>query len=364
MGTERFNLSDMEKKIAVILVNYQEYAKKYLQDCYRGLLHQDYRGELKIMIVDNASTSESFEYLQNNAPQAEIIKNEHNDGFAKGNNDAIKLALAWGYDYIFLLNMDTIIELNAISELVKVLEEDNSRGAVQAKLLLHPETDKINSLGNATHFLGFGYCLGYRDLAAKYQDLSVKNIFYPSGAAVLFRAEALNKVGLFDERFWMYNEDQDLGWRLWLSGYKIVLAPTALVYHRYEFSRSISKYYYMDRNRILAILKNYHWLTLLLIIPAGIVMELGLAFFALKSGWFKKKLAVWGYFLNPFHWVYIIKARNSIQKKRTLKEKEIVKMISGRIWYQEVDSPLLRLANVFLSIYWFCIKRLIILLNI
>jgi len=230
--------------------------------------------------------------------------------------------------------------------------------------LLHPETDKINSLGNATHFLGFGYCLGYRDLATKHQDLRVKDIFYPSGAAVLFRAEALNKVGLFDERFWMYNEDQDLGWRLWLSGYKIVLAPAALVYHRYEFSRSISKYYYMDRNRILAILKNYHWLTLLLIIPAGIIMELGLAFFALKSGWFKKKLAVWGYFLNPFHWVYIIKARGAIQKKRVLKEKEIVKMISGRIWYQEVDSPLLRLANVFLSIYWFCIKRLIILLNI
>jgi len=350
----------MEKKVAVILVNFRDYANKYLADCYASLLNQDYSGPIKLMIVDNASTPESQAYLKTNAPQAEVIINQKNAGFAKGNNDAIKLALAWDYDYIFLLNLDTIIEPSAIRELVNVLEVDSQIGAAQSKLLLHPQTDKINSLGNVTHFLGFGYCLNYQDLASHHAHLGVTNIFYPSGAAVMFRAEALRQVGLFDEVFWMYNEDQDLGWRLWLWGYRCVLAPKSVVYHRYEFSRSISKYYYMDRNRILSVLKNYHTLTLLLILPAAIIMELGLAVFAIKSGWFKKKLAVWGYFLWPGSWVHILRARREIQAKRMVKEQEMVRMISGRIWYQEVGGPLLLIANFFLSLYWSIVKRIII----
>ena len=83
----------------------------------------------------------------------------------------------------------------------------------------------------------------------------------------------LKEVGLFDEEMWMYNEDQDLGWRVWLAGYKCVLAWDAVIYHKYEFSRSISKYYWMDRNRNLSIFKNYHFLTLILIFPAWLAME-------------------------------------------------------------------------------------------
>lgn len=354
----------MEKKVAVILVNYQDYAKKYLADCYHGLSRQDYGGPLKVLLVDNASTEASFTYLKQTAPSVEIIRNVNNDGFAKGNNDAMKLALAWGYDYIFLLNLDTIIDPDAISHLVAVMEDDLEIGAAQAKLLLHPETDRINSLGNATHFLGFGYCLGYRELASHHQDLTVKDIFYPSGAAVMFRATALRRVGLFDERFWMYNEDQDLGWRLWLLGYRCVLVPQALVYHRYEFSRSISKYYYMDRNRLLAILKNYRLATLLLVIPAGIIMELGLAVFALRSGWLKKKLAVWGFFLNPFNWSEIIRSRQEVQRQRVRRDREMIRLMSGTISYQEVASWPLKIANFGLSIYWFVIKKIIFLLYI
>lgn len=349
------------KKIAIILINYKEYAKRFLVDCIAGVRAQDYSGEIKTFIVDNETSPESFAYLAQTVPEAELILNKNNDGFSKGNNDAIKLALAQGFDFVFCLNMDTIADKSVISTIVKIFENDKKAGAVQARLMLHPETNKINSLGNATHFLGFGYSVGYTDdvKTAKVGEIKTAPICYPSGAAVMFSREVLNTIGFYDEEFWMYNEDQDLGWRVWLAGYSCLLANEAVVYHKYEFSRSITKYYWMDRNRIVAILKNYHILTLILIIPALLVMEIGLILFSLKSGWWKEKKKVWKYFLTPRTWAYLYKARRESQKIRRAKDRDIVKIFTGRIWYQEIDDWKLRIMNPVFDFYWKIVKFII-----
>jgi len=369
----------MKPRIAIIISpNWGDYARKYLAGCIKSLRKQDYKGEIKIFLTDNETSETSFLYIKKVAPEAEIIRNKDNDGFAKGNNDAIRIALVEKFDYIFLVNMDTVIEPNCVSELVKVAEEDhrkdgasNKIGAAQARLMLWPEKQKINSLGNITHFLGFGYTDGYGEkyltpVADAPSPLLIRRgargevkICYPSGAAVLFKAEVLKKVGLFDEEFWMYNEDQDLGWRIWLAGWKCVLAPKAVVYHKYEFAKSVKQYYWMDRNRIIVTIKNYHILTLLLILPACLIMELGLALFSLKQGWFKLKLKVWLYFLNPINWFYLLKARRESQVLRKVKDKDIVKMFSGKILYQEIDGIKLRIANVIFGFYWKLVKRII-----
>lgn len=362
------------KKVAIILINYRDYARKYLSDCIESLRQQDYVGERKIYIVDNATSPETAAYLRRLAPEAELVLNKNNDGFAKGNNDAMKLALAAGYDYIILFNMDTVIAPDCVREMVKAAEyKPDSKfnkfkvlnlkpiGAVQARLMLWSEKDKINTLGNVTHFLGFGYGLGYRDSIEnwklKIKDLS--DICYPSGAAVLFSRQILEKVGLFDEEFWMYNEDQDLGWRIWLAGYRCVLAPTAVVYHKYQFGRSAKQFYWLDRNRIIAILKNYHLLTLFFVVPAFVIMEAGLFLFSWKSGWLREKLKVWVYFSRPRTWLYLARARRAAQSLRRTSDKEIVKMFSGRIWYQEVDDWKLRLINPIFMFYWWMVRKII-----
>jgi GT2 family glycosyltransferase len=348
------------KKVAIIIApNYKDYAEKYLADCALSLRQQDWQGEMKIFITDNESGDESFALLKKLAPEAEIIRNKNNDGFAKGNNDAMKLAIAQEFDYIILFNMDTVVESDCVSELVKVAESGENIGAAQARLMLWPDKEKVNSLGNATHFLGFGYCLGYNTRITNY-ELRIKDIFYPSGAAVLFKREVLEKVGLFDEEFWMYNEDQDLGWRIWLAGWKSVLAPDAVVYHKYQFAKSIKQYYWMDRNRIIAMIKNYHFLTLLLILPPFVIMELGLALFSLKTGWFKEKTKVWKYFLTPAKWKYLIHARRQAQILRKVKDRDIIDMFSGKIWYQEIDDAKLRLINPVFNLYWKIVSKLII----
>lgn len=355
----------MSKEVAIIISpNYKDYAKKYLVDCISSIRKQDYQGKLKVFITDNETSPESYQLLSRLVPEAELILNKTNDGFAKGNNDAIRLALNQNFDYIFLINMDTVVEPNCVSELVKAAESDAGIGAVQARLMLHPEKNKINSLGNTSHFLGFGYSLGYREeitnylsseASAKGGKLQITNLqafHYPSGAAVLFTRDVLEKVGLYDEKCWMYNEDQEHGWRIWLSGYKCVLAPRAVVYHKYEFAKSIKQYYWMDRNRIISILICYRWLTLALILPAFILMEIGHIFFSVKNGWFNDKLRVWAYFLKPRTWAYLRRARKRNQDLRVIKDKDIIRLISGRIWYQEVDDWKLRLINPVFNLYW------------
>ncbi|MDP3837224.1 MAG: glycosyltransferase family 2 protein [bacterium] len=346
-------------KIGIVLVNYKDYAERFLAPCLESIRTLDTEIKPDIFIVDNASTAESMAYLQAAAPEARLILNINNDGFAKGNNDAMRVMLEEGYDYILLLNMDASLAPNALVELVSVAENIQKAGAIQARLMLDPERKLINSVGNATHFLGFGYCLRYRE---KYDEVLAESvdIAYPSGACVLLRSSALKTVGLFDEEFWMYNEDQDLGWRLWLAGYTCLMAPSAVAYHQYEFSRSQSKYYWMERNRLIAAWKNYSALSLLLFFPALLAMEIGMSFFSIRSGWFKEKFKAWLYLFNPQHWPYLREARKSAQTVRQVPDYKILPLFSGRIWYQEIDHPLLRYAaNPIFSAY-FSIGKMII----
>jgi GT2 family glycosyltransferase len=368
----------MHKKVAIIITpNWGDYAKRYLDDFLVSLQAQDYQGEKKIFITDNETSEGSYNFLKEKIPDSVIHRNQTNDGYAKGCNDAIKIGIAQGYDYIAVFNIHTILEPGCLSEMIKVLESDENIGVVQARMMLYPEKDKISSLGNMTHFLGFGYCEGYNQTTNDY-EFSVakkqtssrqagaplsrgecKNIFYPSGSSMLFRREALEKIGLLREEFWMYNEDQEIGWRIWLAGLKCVLAPDAVMYNKYEFQRSIKKFYWMDRNRILSILLCYHILTLILITPAFLVMELGLIIFSFKTGWWKEKKEVWRYFLSLKNWKFIVRARRENQALRKIKDRDIIPMISGKIWYQEVDDVKLRLINPIFNAYWWVVKKIV-----
>ena len=254
--------------------------------------------------------------------------------------------------------MDTVVAVDGVAQLVRKAESDSAIGAVQARLMLWEEKDRINSLGNCTHFLGFGYCSGYRN---PYDPGCPpdEEIGYPSGAAVLLTKDLLQTIGLFDETYWMYNEDQDLGWRAQLAGYRVVLATDAVVWHKYEFQRAESKYYWMDRNRILTILKNYRWSTLFLIAPAFWIMEVGVFFFAIRQGWVREKLEVMGLFSGSVPLGYPATGTTAGSELRKRTDREITRNFSGSIWYAEIDSPALRWVNPLFAAYWRCVRALI-----
>jgi len=347
------------KKIAIIISpNYKDYGEKFLPDCIASIRNQDYAGEMKVFITDNETSAESFLFLQKTAPEAELILNKNNDGFAKGCNDCMRLALAQGFDFIFLVSMHSALDKSCIAELAKAAEADPKVGVAQARLMLWGKDDVIAGIGNETHFLGFGFSGGYLK-KWKGQISGIKEVFYTAGASMFFRREALLAVGLFDEEYWMYNEDQELPWRLRLNGWRVVLAPSAFAVTKYDFKRSIKKVYWMDRNRIISILICYKLATLILIFPAFVMMEIGQILFAFLSGWLKDKLRVYWYFFQPRTWRYLYSARRRNQNLRRVKDYEIAKMITGKIAFQELDDWKLRLVNPFFNLYWHFVKLII-----
>ncbi|TSC96065.1 MAG: putative glycosyltransferase [Parcubacteria group bacterium Athens1014_10] len=342
-------------KVAIIILVYN--GEKYLLDLLPSLKRQDYPEEsCQIILVDNNSQDKSAEYIKNNFPQFVFIPNQKNKGFAKGNNIGIKYALEESFDYLVLLNQDTAVEPNWLGELVKTIEKDEKIGAVQPMILFWDKKDKINSSGNAIHFLGFGFSEDFNQIKNLNQE--EREISYASGAAVLFRAKALEEAGLFDENLF-YSEDVDLGWRIRLAGYKIINAPRAEVFHKYSFSRNKDKYYFLEYGRIFTLLKNYEIFTLILILPLLVFWEIGMIIYSFLKGWGNLKMK--SYKDIFFSFTILIKKRREVQKMRKINDKEICKYIKGKINsnYEDFKNPLFKLINPFLNLYWRLVKFLI-----
>lgn len=357
----------MPDKIGVIIVLYN--SRPYLDDLFFSLGKVAYPN-WEIVCVDNASTDGGAEYLKEKFgaqfSNLTIMKIDKNSGFAIGNNIGLKYLADNNFDYAYLLNQDTAVAPDFLEQ--TLAKADNGVGSVQSLILLHDKNEVANTLGNAIHYLGFGYCFGYGWTAEKWEKYLADwragdaelNIAYGSGAGLLLDVRALKNVGFFDDIYFMYHEDLDLGWRLRLAGYKNVLSPESVIYHKYEFGKSIKKYYWMERNRFITIFKNYSVWSLVLIIPPLLFMEAGMFFFSFFSGWWREKLRVYEYFLYPRHWRRIFSERRRIQKLRKVSDREIAKYFTGKILFQDMNNWFLRkIANPLFNLYWKVIEKVI-----
>jgi GT2 family glycosyltransferase len=161
---------------------------------------------------------------------------------------------------------------------------------------------------------------------------------YFSGAAVLVRTSYAKTIGLFDTPFYMYHEDVDASFNARIHGYKAVVEPKSIVYHYYEFSRSIGKFYWMERNRIVTLLTYYKLMTLALIATPFFCVELVSFVMSLKTGWWQKKLSAWAFFLKPSSWKWIVERRRKAQRERLLTDREFLKTAVGEILFQEAPQ--------------------------
>jgi len=343
----------MTKKVLIVIVNFN--SSEYGGDCFYSLKKINYPSDsYKILIIDNASTDNSLEFIRQNFSQFEIIRNNKNLGFASANNQGCSYALANNFDYIYLLNQDTVVTPNFLQVAVSVAESNQVIGAVQSKLLL-PD-GRINSLGNDLHYLGFGFCRDYKQADHRASAQTVE-INFASAAGALYRLSALKQVGLFDQDFFLYHEDSDLSWRLKLAGYSVILALNSVVIHKYKFSHSVNAAYYLERNRYISLIKNYSGHTLLLILPAFIIWELGSLIYSFLSGKIFFRLKIYKYFINFSNWKKIITKRNSVQLLRRQPDRRVVKAFSGEIKFQENFNPLVDyLFNPLLNWYWQAVK--------
>lgn len=339
-----------------------------INDCLATLEKTASRDSYELIVVDDCSTDDTVDRACTAAPWATFIRNARNSGFAASCNRGIEYALSNGAQYVMLANQDLRFAPNWLSPLLNALEADTRIAAIQPKIMMYPETDLINSCGNALHILGFGYTIGYLKKESEWPLSGITDVPYCSFAAVILRASALLHVGLLDEMLFMYHEDSDLSWRLRRAHYRTVLCSDAKLFHRYEFSKSGAKFFYIERNRLAFLLKHYHARTLALLLPLILFWECGMlcyaAFGALKKREtpfsLSSKIATYLSLCRPSFLKHIMRSRRELHNKNTLSDSQLLATSSADILFQDVNHPLIsRVANPITSVYWRFVKRLI-----
>lgn len=245
----------MENSVAIIIVNWNN--SKDTVDCIESIKRITYKN-YKIFLVDNGSDDDSFlkfQSLYTGTGNIEIIKLNENIGFSGGNNVGIKAAINGNFDYVMLLNNDTIVEANFLDELIKVGESDEKIGVVGPKIYFHSDPMRIWYGGGDFTWLGGGRHLQYDKIDENPNETEPKETKYMTGCAFLVKSEVLKKVGLMPEEFFLYYEDTDWSLSIRRAGYKIIYAPAAKIYHK--VSRTTSRlgnskiHYYHIRNALL-----------------------------------------------------------------------------------------------------------------
>jgi GT2 family glycosyltransferase len=214
------------------------------------------------LLVDNGSTDGSASVVRKRFPDVEVIETGCNLGFAGGNNVGIRHALENGADFIWLLNNDTVVEPDALSALVAVMEGERTAGMVGSKIRYHDAQNRLWYAG-ACLDQHFPYRCGHRGLNEEDRGLydDVGETGYVTGCSLLVRRELIEHIGLLDEGLFLYFEDTDWGARARLSGWKLLYAPCSLVLHKASASlggmESPRMSYYLARNLLYFVRKNY-----------------------------------------------------------------------------------------------------------
>ena len=272
--------------LTVVIVTWN--GRHLLGDVLGGLGRQDLPAELwRVLVLDNASTDGTVEYLAREHPTVRVVRSPENRGFAGGN--ALALATV-DTPYAVLLNNDATPEPGFLSALLDAVSAEGAErvGALTAKVLLHPRfeplpagsrpsiaegdvsgpdgvfrpspsgtVDLLNSTGNVIDRQGYGRDRSYGRVDVPPED--PPDVFAFCGAAALLRMTAVRDAGGFDADFFLYYEDTDLSWRLRAAGWTIRYESRAVVRHRHAASsdvRSALFRFHDDRNRLLALTKN------------------------------------------------------------------------------------------------------------
>ncbi len=336
----------MKNKVIVLVLGYK--AIDYLDECISSLLNQTYKN-YEIWFADNDSNDGSVEYLNKNFPKVKTFQFKENSGYAGGNNKLIKKSFENNADFCLVLNADTKSDQNLILELINSYTEnskDNKVGLIQPLVMLYDNPEKINSAGNIIHYLGFGYCGDYMLEDVPKTD---KDIISVSGTAMLVPREYYKNVGLFDEEFFMYNEDQDYSWRGLMMGYKHFLSVKGKVWHKYSFSKNKNKWYHSEKNRLTMVLKNYEKKTLLKLVPIIIFNEIAMLVYSLFSGWFFKKIKSYIFLIKNRG--VIKRNRKKIQNNRTVGDSQFFCKFNSALNFEVVNNPITSIINPLYSLY-------------
>lgn len=258
------------RSITIVILNFN--GEKDTLECLKSIQNLETDGfEFLTVVVDNASKKEFSPPVGGSefrTGELKIIQNKENLGFSGGNNVGIRYALQNNADYILILNNDTVVDKNLVLELVKVAQSDESIGIVVPKIYFakgyefHKDRYKESEKGKVIWYAGG--VMDWRNVIGVHRGVDevdhgqyekVQETDFASGCCMLVKREVFQRVGLFDEKYFLYYEDNDLSQKVKREGYRIVYSPKAVLWHKNAGSAGGSgselQDYYITRNRLL-----------------------------------------------------------------------------------------------------------------
>lgn len=255
-------------RVSVLVLNLN--GRGHLATCLPSLKAQTYpRDRLDIVVVDNGSSDDSIAFVRREHPEVRIVAFDSNRGFAAPYNEAARQSES---PFVAFLNNDTRVEPDWVTELVAAVERHHV--ACAAARMLDWNGDRIDFAGGVVSFVGHCWPRGAGEPAAT--EYPEGPALFACGGAMLVNRKAFLDAGGFDEDFFAYFEDVDVGWRLALLGHDTVFAPRAVTYHRAHGTAGriamASRLRLYERNALAMIYKNYDDDTLRRVLPAAVAL--------------------------------------------------------------------------------------------
>jgi hypothetical protein len=258
-----------------------------------------------------------------------------------------------------VLNPDARPERGWLRSLVRALEDNPRAALATSKVLLASDPGRVNACGNTIHLSGIAFCRGLDE--DQHRFVRPESVPAVSGAAFIARRDALDAIGGFDERFFMYLEDTELSLRARLAGWDIVLSPRSRVAHDYELNIPATKFYYLERNRLFMLVNIFRWRTLLALAPVFVLTEVGVWCFAFRTrrGLVNAKLASYLAFIGGL--AGALRQRRRVQKLRRVSDRALLDSLSSSLPVSMTGgtSGLTRIANAGFAAYNVLLRRLV-----
>lgn len=326
--------------VSFIIVNLN--GESFLPGNLSSVFSQQTQKTFEVILVDNASQDSSLEIVSNKFPEVRVIENSENLGFARGNNQGIEVATG---KYILTLNNDTELKEGFLEEIVSGAEgSDEDVGMWAPKILSLEDREVIDSAGGLLIY-GNGLAKGRGRLEKDHgQYDTMQEIFIPSACAALYSAKMLEEVGGFDEDFFAYCEDTDLGLRARLMGWTAIYLPKAVVYHFYSGTSgrySPFKAYLAERNHLWVALKNFP-ISMLLLAPFYEIWRYIIEVYGIIAGKgaasnFRNDFSALSLvlILGKAYWGAFKALPGILAKRQAIQQKRVVSMAEIRSWFKK-----------------------------
>ena len=222
----------------------------------------------EVVVVDNASQDGTASALAAEYPWVRVVCSERRLGYAPANNLGFRHARG---AYLVVLNPDTRVDRHFGGELVAASRRWGDRALVTSRICMFDRPEVVNTCGIDVHFGLIAACHGLGRAASEFTD--VEEVASVSGCAFLIPRSMLLDIGPFDDAVYPYLEDTELSLRARAFGYRCLVAPRSVVYHKYRIRLTPAKFFHIERNRWLVMLRLYRLPTLLCLAPALLVVE-------------------------------------------------------------------------------------------